>query len=86
MCKICEVELGDCYLVKTEAVDIKVGRRTVGRYEVDVNIERNDDDTFDLSASLFMDDGDTVLVNSIPIKYCPFCGRRLHELKYQHYD
>lgn len=79
MCKFCEIERGDCAAVNAESVDVMIGRRIVGKYEIYVTIDRNEDDTYDMSASLFTDDGDATLVNVIPIKYCPFCGRTLHD-------
>lgn len=79
MCKFCNIEVEDINWLKEETIDIKVGDQTIGKYELNVTFDHKSDDEYELSADLWINDFDNVLLSaSIPIKYCPFCGRKLH--------
>ena len=79
MCEFCNFELDDISWLKEETIDVKVGERTIGKYELNVLMRQKDDNEYELSADLWInDDYDVALTASIPMKYCPFCGRKLH--------
>lgn len=77
MCKFCKVEMGNCEMLACENVDISVGKAKLGNSEIGLYIDNNEDGTWDIDASYWVSD---ILVThiAVPIKYCPFCGRKLH--------
>ena len=77
MCEICKVELGEIENMACDNVEFKVGKRNLEDQLLVVAIRHNDDDTYSLISSYFMDDGDPIAEIKLPITYCPFCGKEL---------
>ena len=77
MCEFCKAERGECKYLESKDVDIKIGKATLGGSEIGIFIGNREDGTWNIETSLCV--GDTFVTEiDIPIKYCPFCGRKLH--------
>ena len=80
MCEFCNVEPGDCIEYGVQDIELKVGDRVVGEESLDLGYYLNDEEVPEsmLTASYWVDNSRMKASVTIPIKYCPFCGRKLH--------
>ena len=85
MCKICMTEPGDITMIDEHTTEMVVKGEVRGRESLEVKLHVNDSDTpeyyliseftiFQKHPTTYVDVAEVVL----PIKYCPFCGRKLH--------
>ena len=85
MCNICEVKKGNCELLAEDKADLMIGRAKLGEIALDVFISNNEDGTWEIESSMFVSEIKDEATVKLPIKYCPFCGRNLHEEKKTEY-
>lgn len=78
MCEICKIKNGYCDLLVTKDADMKIGNTKIGELNLEVFIDSKDDGIWTLEPTVFF--GDDVIADvELPIKFCPFCGRKLHD-------
>lgn len=77
MCDICKTEKGNCELLGNERVEFKVGIARLEDQLLTVYFDAKEDGDVIIDASYWI--GDNIVADvTVPIKYCPFCGRKLH--------
>ena len=86
MCKFCKTEPGDIATIRECQTVRKVGRTVVGTDNLSVGWWRSDNDeapaTYITAEYYMTNKHPSTYVDlahvEIPIKFCPFCGRKLH--------
>lgn len=76
MCEICSVKKGDVELLVWNSVNVNIGGREFEEHALNIYINHMNDD-YSISADYMMDDKWPVASVAAPIRYCPFCGRKL---------
>lgn len=83
MCKFCEIELGYTATIEEHEYKTMLGDkvRDEDRYSVGLLADDNDEPNYYIVAAHYsMSTGRDYDVMEIPIQYCPFCGRKLHNV------
>lgn len=81
MCEFCKIEPGNYINYGIQDIELKIGDRVIGEESLDLGYDLSDDKIPEptLIASYWVDNSIMKASVTIPIKYCPFCGRKLHK-------
>jgi uncharacterized protein (UPF0212 family) len=80
MCKFCTTEPLDCTDIAIHEIKLMVGDRICGEETLELSYHVFDNDTPEhhLVAKYTINNSFDKGCIEVPIKYCPFCGRKVH--------
>lgn len=80
MC-ICENILkGDCDVIGKDENEIKIGHITMKEtWSLYTMLNHENDNEWSLDSCMFIGFGNSIMSVKTPVKYCPFCGKKLTE-------
>lgn len=80
MCDICKTEPGDIMRMGQHEVELICNNHVIGKEDLSVYYYVDDEETPSnyIVADYWVNNTYNKAVVRIPIKFCPFCGRKLH--------
>lgn len=78
MCEFCNIKKGNTEVMIEDDMDVTIGKKHLESHILGMYVAHTENDKYEILSAYYVDGSEPVSEISLPIEYCPMCGRKLH--------